>query len=370
MKKTNIQDIIKYIEDNLTYEISLSDIAKTVNYSPYYCSACFRRYIGTSIKNYILKRRLQRAAEDLCLTQLRVIDIAYKYCYSSQEAFSRAFLSFYGISPYEYRKKQLPISKYYVKHNSNYESNKDGYSMKGEVIYSLQEEISEKYQANVLHILNGSCMMDEFKDNKWISDKFTYIPFNEAMCWGEADEKIFSDSFIEKRVQSLNTTIEHYRSIVLYPLEPLLKDKFDTIVLWFGDDMFCQINMLTILAYLEQCNFEGDVLFCMANEVTDEMLPDAYEVDIKGSLQKYKSIVCKKEMTKEKLMPVMYQAVSLYLNYRSKNSEINRYIMQNINRENSKLITDLLKTFPQYGLGDLQYEMLIKNLRIDSYALE
>lgn len=74
-------------------------------------------------------------------------------------------------------------------------------------------------------------------------------------------------------------------------------------------------------------------------------------------------------MTTEKLIPVMYQAVSLYLNYRSKNSEINRYIMQNISKENSKLIIDLLKTFPQYGLGDLLYEMLIKNLRVDSCTL-
>lgn len=294
MRKNNIQDIIGYIEDNITHEISLNDIAKIVNYSPYYCSACFRKYIGTSIKNYILKRRLQCAAEDLCLTQLRVIDIAYKYCYSSQEAFSRAFLGFYGISPYEYRKKRLPISKYYAKHGSNYRNNKEGYSMKDEVIHNIQEEISEKYQENVLHILNGSCMMEEFKKNRWVNEKSTYIPFNEAMCWGEADEEIFSDSFIEKRIQSLNTTIEQYRSTVLNLLEPLLKNKFDTIVLWFGDDMFCQINMLTILAYLEQCNFEGDVLFCMANEFTDEMLPDAYEVDISGSLEKYKSIICKK----------------------------------------------------------------------------
>ncbi|WP_315069544.1 hypothetical protein [uncultured Clostridium sp.] len=242
--------------------------------------------------------------------------------------------------------------------------------MKNEVICNIQEEISEKYQANVLHILNGSCMMDEFQKNRWVNEKFTYIPFNEAMRWGEADEEIFSDSFIEKRVQSLNTTIEQYRNIVLNLLEPLFKNKFDTIVLWFGDDMFCQINMLTILAYLEQCNFEGDVLFCMANEITDEMLPDAYEVDINGSLEKYKSIVCKKEMITEKLMPVMYQAVSLYLNYMSKNSEINRYIIPNINKENSNLIIDLLRTFPQYGLGDLQYEMLIKNLKVDSCTLE
>ncbi|MBU5593347.1 AraC family transcriptional regulator [Clostridium sp. MSJ-4] len=366
MEKINVQDIIDYIEDNLNSEFSLTDIAKKVNYSPYYCSACFRKHIGTSIKNYTLKRRLQRAAEDLSLTELRVIDIAHQYCYSSQESFSRAFLAFYGISPYEYRKKQLPISKYNTKYISPYQNNEGAYdNMKDEIIYKIQEQVSEKTEAKILHILNGNCMMQDFEKNGRINEKFTYIPFNEAMCWGQADEEIFSTSFIEKRVKSLNTTMEDYKRIVLTPLEPLFKDKFHIIVLWFGDDMFCQINMLTVLAFLDQCNFDGDVLFCMALESTDEMLSDAYEISVENSLEKYKSIVCNNKMPSQKLLPVMYQAVSLYLNYRSKTSEINRYIMQNINKETDKLIVDLLKTFPQYGLGDLQYEMLINQLRLE-----
>lgn len=40
--------------------------------------------------------------------------------------------------------------------------------------------------------------------------------------------------------------------------------------------------------------------------------------------------------------------------------------MQNIGKEQDGLITDLLKTFPEYGLGDLQYEILIKNFKIDN----
>ncbi|MFX0549771.1 hypothetical protein ACOAKC_10600 [Hathewaya histolytica] len=67
------------------------------------------------------------------------------------------------------------------------------------------------------------------------------------MCWGEADKEIFSTSFIKKRVQSPNITMEDYTRIVLTPLEPLFNEEFDIIVLWFGDDMFCQINMLTNL---------------------------------------------------------------------------------------------------------------------------
>ena len=362
MQKNNIEEIIDYIEDNLSNDISLTDIATRVNYSPFYCSTSFRKYIGISIKKYILKRRLQCAADDLCLTKLRIIDIAYKYCYSSQEAFSRAFLSCYGISPYEYRKNKLPVSQFNSKSTYNNESDNQGDVMKNEIINTIQEEIYSKYESNVLHILNGSCMMDEFKKKKWCNENFTYVSFNEAMCWGEADEEIFSQAFIEKRVQSLNGTIEQYRDIVLNPLEPLFKNEFDTIVLWFGDDMFCQMNMLTILAYLEQSNFDGDVLFCMAIESSDEMLPNAYEIDINGSYQRYKRIICNKQMPNEKLMPVLYQATLLYLNYLNKDSEINRYIIEHINKSEKQLINELFSNFPQYGLGDLQYKMLIKNI--------
>ena len=355
MQKKNIEEIIYYIEENLSNDISLTDIAAKVNYSPFYCSTSFRKYMGISIKKYILKRRLQCAVNDLFSTNLKIIDIAYKYCYSSQEAFSRAFLTCYGISPYEYRKTKLPTSQF----NSKINYKKDN-EMKKEIINTIQEEIYSKYESNVLHILNGSCMMNEFKKKNWCSEKFTYVSFNEAMCWGEADKNIFSREFVEKRVQSLNTTIEEYKNIVLDSLEPLFKSEFDTIVLWFGDDMFCQMNMLTILAYLEQINFEGDVLFCMAIESSDEMLPNAYEIDINGSYQRYKSIICNKQMPNEKLMPVLYQATLLYLNYLNKDSEINRYIIENINKSEKQLINELLRNFPQYGLGDLQYKMLIK----------
>ena len=291
-----------------------------------------------------------------------IINIAYGYCYSSQESFSRAFVA----SPYEYRKKQLPISKYNTKYIFPYQNNEEAYNnMKDEIIYKIQEQVGKRSEAKVLHILNGNCMMQDFEKNGRINEKFTYIPFNEAMCWGEADEEIFSTLFVEKRAQSLNTTIEDYRRIVLTPLEPLFNDKFDIIALWFGDDMFCQINMLTVLAFLDQSNFDGDVSFCMALENTNEMLSDAYDINVKGSLEKYKSIVCNNKMTSQKLLPAMYQAVLLYLNYRYKTSEINRYIIQNINKETDKLIIDLLQTFPQYGLGDLQYKMLINQLRIE-----
>lgn len=178
-----------------------------------------------------------------------------------------------------------------------------------EAIKTLQKKIEARHQANILHVLNGFHMLKRFKDNNLIKENQTYVPFNEAMCWGEADTKIFSDSFIEKRVKSLKTTEVEYRRIVLESLKPLFKEKFDSIVLWFGDDMFCQINLITILAYLEQSGYKGDVLFCMVLERIDDILPDAFKIDVEGYSD------------------------------------------------------DLLCRFPEYGLGDLQYQTMIEDNR-------
>ena len=67
-------------------------------------------------------------------------------------------------------------------------------------------------------------------------------------------------------------------------------------------------------------------------------------------------------MPNEKLMPVLYQATLLYLNYLNKDSEINRYIIEHINKSEKQLINELFDKFPQYGLGDLQYKMMIRNI--------
>lgn len=228
-----------------------------------------------------------------------------------------------------------------------------------ETILALQKQIGERTATKVLHILNGASMMQNFEKNGLMNEECTYIPFNEAMCWGEAHEEIFSPLFIEKRVCALHGTKHDYEKIVLSPLKPLFNEKFDIIVLWFGDDMFCQINMMTLLAFLEQQGFEGDVLFCMAPESDTEMLPNAYEINLPQSIDNYKSVVLEHKMPSGKLIPAMYQAVSLYLDYRLPTSKINAYIKQNIKKEKCTLVWDLLNTFSQYGLGDTQYIMMI-----------
>ncbi|MBU5439551.1 AraC family transcriptional regulator [Tissierella sp. MSJ-40] len=356
MMQSEIKKAVSYIEENLTSDLSLNDVARYCNYSPYYFSVLFHQTFGETMKRYMKKRRLTCAAENLKNTDMKIINIAVKYGYSSQEAFSRAFTGVFGITPNKYRQMQVPIQETYQKNISSFYDNGGDEVMKGK-IKNLQEKIEEKYPVNILHVLNGSCMLEKFENNKLIKEKAIYVPFNEAMCWGETDTEIFSHSFIEKRVKSLETTEEEYQKIVFEPLKPLFEEKFNIIVLWFGDDMFCQMNLITILAYLEQIGYNGDVLFCMALERIDDMLSEAFEIDINGYSDIYKTVLCSHQKPVLETMPVTYQAIKMYLTYKRDESPIVKYIKSNLGKEN--LIVDLLLLFPEYGLGDLQYQMMI-----------
>ncbi len=80
-----------------------------IGYSPSYCSYLFHHVTGITLKSYIAGRRLCHATLELRDTNMRILDIAVKYGYSSQEALTRAFVSAYGLTPLTYRKRPKPI---------------------------------------------------------------------------------------------------------------------------------------------------------------------------------------------------------------------------------------------------------------------
>ena len=54
---------------------------------------------GVSLAGYIRRRKMSLAAVDLQDQDVKIIDIAEKYGYSSPTAFNRAFQSIHGIAP-------------------------------------------------------------------------------------------------------------------------------------------------------------------------------------------------------------------------------------------------------------------------------
>ena len=92
-------NVINYIEENITQQIDYGEIAKIACCSSYHFQRMFTYMAGIPLSEYIRKRKMSLAAVDLQSGNEKVIDIAGKYGYNSPTAFNRAFQSIHGISP-------------------------------------------------------------------------------------------------------------------------------------------------------------------------------------------------------------------------------------------------------------------------------
>lgn len=112
-----LNQMIKYIEDNLAEDIEYKELAKIVGVSEYNLQRIFTFLTNMSLSEYIRKRKLSKSFEELKTTNIKVIDLAIKYGYDSQISFGRAFKAMFGITPSECRNsnaefKQFPIIRF------------------------------------------------------------------------------------------------------------------------------------------------------------------------------------------------------------------------------------------------------------------
>lgn len=100
----SISEAVEYIENNLTNDISIKDIADYLYISPFYFQKGFSMLCGYGVGEYIRNRRLSLAAYELLHTDNKIIDIALKYGYDSPDSFTKAFIRFHGSTPTSVRK--------------------------------------------------------------------------------------------------------------------------------------------------------------------------------------------------------------------------------------------------------------------------
>ena len=105
----NLNKVIDEIENNLTEKIDYKNLAKIVGTSSYTLQRIFVFLTGITLTEYIKKRRLSKAAEEIISTDIKIIDVALKYQYDSPISFSNSFKKMHGISPQNLRKNNLPL---------------------------------------------------------------------------------------------------------------------------------------------------------------------------------------------------------------------------------------------------------------------
>ena len=103
---------ISYIENHLTQNISVNDVADKVYASNANFQRVFHLTTGITIGDYIRNRRLSLAGQELLSPKVKILDVANKFQYETQESFSKAFSRFHGINPSDVR-KHLSMLKYF-----------------------------------------------------------------------------------------------------------------------------------------------------------------------------------------------------------------------------------------------------------------
>jgi len=127
-----MNEMIDYIEDHLTEEISYQKLSKIVGMNEFLMQRVFSLVTGISISEYIRKRRLSKALEEIQNTKATILDIAIKYQYSSAIPFTRAFKKEFGSTPSEYRSQNKKYNQFLKIHFEGIENR------------SLEYEIQER----------------------------------------------------------------------------------------------------------------------------------------------------------------------------------------------------------------------------------
>ncbi|MEK5645841.1 hypothetical protein BK138_32165 [Paenibacillus rhizosphaerae] len=104
-----IQQVKDWLELHLDANPSLTEAAELIHLSPTYFSEYFKKHVGETFLNYMVRLKIQRSKQLLGDHSLRIYDVASRVGYTDHRHFSRVFQSKVGLTPTEYRNRILGI---------------------------------------------------------------------------------------------------------------------------------------------------------------------------------------------------------------------------------------------------------------------
>ncbi|MBP3627572.1 MAG: helix-turn-helix domain-containing protein [Clostridia bacterium] len=102
-RQTLTENIIEYLEENISESINLEDVSKRFSYSLSSIKRIFKEETGSSIISYLNEMRMKKAKEMLRDKRLNIEDIAIKVGFANVYYFSNAFKKRWGVSPSKFR---------------------------------------------------------------------------------------------------------------------------------------------------------------------------------------------------------------------------------------------------------------------------
>ncbi|SEQ89421.1 AraC-type DNA-binding protein [Lachnospiraceae bacterium NE2001] len=104
-----IREMQDYISEHISEDITISDLAKHVSFSPWYVRKLFLKHVGMTPAVYIRRLKLSKSALRLRDESCQILDIAMDMGFGSVDGYQRAFRREFGCNPKEYSTSPVPI---------------------------------------------------------------------------------------------------------------------------------------------------------------------------------------------------------------------------------------------------------------------
>ena len=103
LSSSKLQQALSYINEHLTDNLSLKDIANVVGMSPFYFTNLFKQSTGMTAYQYVLYQRIERAKQLLRQQGLSIAEVSEQVGFKSQSHFANVFRKHTKKSPKMYR---------------------------------------------------------------------------------------------------------------------------------------------------------------------------------------------------------------------------------------------------------------------------
>lgn len=100
-----LSDLLLRLSNPELFTLQTKEICSIAGYTPEYVSRCFRKYLNTTLTDYLRSLRLNYAGGLLSSTNLPILDVCFECGFQNLNYFYRCFHKEYGISPKVYRER-------------------------------------------------------------------------------------------------------------------------------------------------------------------------------------------------------------------------------------------------------------------------
>lgn len=103
LSESQRQKVTDYIQAHIDQDVSLSEMAETLNLSQYHFCRLFKQSTGITPYQYLTRCRIETAKQLLSKPELTITDVAFAVGFSNHSSFTRLFRQYIGVTPKKFR---------------------------------------------------------------------------------------------------------------------------------------------------------------------------------------------------------------------------------------------------------------------------